>query len=69
MTYLVPNGLGSTPFQKNLLDTASTGYSKALRTFQLWFGIHRLGSTELGRSIQEGFFFVIDFSEHEKKVA
>lgn len=49
MSYLVPNGLGPAPLQKNLLDTAGTGHSKTLRSFKLWLGINRLGTTEMER--------------------
>lgn len=45
-SHLVSYGFGAAPLQKNLLDAAGTGHTKALRTLQLGLGVHGLGPTE-----------------------
>jgi hypothetical protein len=46
LSHLVSYGFGTAPLQKNLLDAAGTGHTKALRTLQLGLGVHGLGPTE-----------------------
>lgn len=46
MFYLVANGLGAAPLQKNLFDAAGARHPKTLRTLQFGFGVHWLRPTD-----------------------
>lgn len=45
MLYLVANGLGAAPLQKNLFDAAGARHPETLRALQFGFGVHWFGAT------------------------